>query len=55
MIKRLKNLLIEVAAKPLAEQRNTLDKALVDWIEQPRKTGELIEQVDDILVMGVRF
>jgi serine phosphatase RsbU (regulator of sigma subunit) len=54
MIKQLKNLLIEVAPKPLAEQRELLDKALMDWMDHPNEMDETIEQVDDVLFIGVK-
>lgn len=43
----LKQLLVSVALKPLYQQKQLLDKTIEDW------RGEL-EQVDDILVIGVR-
>ena len=46
--KRFKELLLEIQDKSMEEQKETLSKSLGGW----RKDGE---QVDDILVMGVKF
>ncbi len=45
---RFKDLLVANAKKPLEEQKEALDKFLVDWSGKE-------EQVDDILVIGVQF
>lgn len=55
MIKRLKNLLVEVAPQPLDTQRDLLDKTLVEWINHPNEAEETIEQVDDVLFIGVKI
>lgn len=47
MSKNLKNLLLEIAHLPLAEQKQTLDERI-----ETHKGG--VEQTDDILVIGVR-
>lgn len=47
MIKNLKNLFLEIHQKPMNEQREILDKTLLDWHgDSPR--------IDDVVVMGVR-
>lgn len=46
-VSRLREALCGVQGKPLAEQREALERTLAEWM-----AGE--EQVDDILVMGVR-
>ncbi|HIA37087.1 MAG TPA: tetratricopeptide repeat protein, partial [Flavobacteriales bacterium] len=43
-----KQLLISMIDKPMTEQKDIIDKTIVKW------TGN-IEQIDDILVMGIRF
>ena len=48
MIKRLKQLLIDIHEKPMSEQRDILLKELEDW------QGSF-ERVDDIIVMGVKI
>jgi serine phosphatase RsbU (regulator of sigma subunit) len=47
MSRKFKNLLLEIHEEPLFDQKNKLEKALVEWM------GEQ-SQVDDILVVGVR-
>ena len=49
MIKRLKQLFVDIYTLPMDEQRTKLDSELVDWII----TGNT-EQIDDILVIGYR-
>lgn len=46
--KQFQDLILEINDKPMSEQRNILDKTIVDWM------GKL-EQIDDILVIGVKF
>jgi ligand-binding sensor domain-containing protein/serine phosphatase RsbU (regulator of sigma subunit) len=48
MLKRFKNLLIEISDKPVEEQHRILESTFEDW------RGEL-EQVDDVCVIGVRL
>ena len=48
MIKRMKELLLEIHQKPMSEQHDILDQAIEKW------RGEF-RQVDDILVMGFRI
>lgn len=48
MIKNLKDLLLEIHQKPMDEQRDILDKTLLNWHgETPR--------IDDVVVMGMRI
>ncbi len=49
MIKRLKQVFVNIYNVPMDEQRTKLDGELVDWIT----TGNT-EQIDDILVIGYR-
>ena len=46
--KQLENLLVKNAALPMKEQKHILDRTIEDW-----KSG--VEQIDDILVIGVRI
>lgn len=52
--KGLKELLISVKEKPMSEQKELLDKAIMDWANGPDKNGRKYEQVDDILIVGIR-
>jgi hypothetical protein len=49
MTKRFRELLFEIHAKPMQEQKEILDKTLQDWMMEGDK-----QQTDDILVIGVR-
>ena len=46
--KRFKKLLLDIHLKPMDKQKASLEKAFEDW-----RNG--LEQIDDILVMGIRF
>lgn len=48
LIKHFRNYLFEIHDKPMDEQKQLLDKKLLEW------RGKL-EQVDDILIIGVKF
>jgi len=48
MIKRLRELLLEIHLLPVADQKQKLDAAITSWIGTN-------EQTDDILIMGIRF
>ncbi len=48
MIKNMKEFLLKIHQNPMAEQRQLLDNNLNDWI------GEEHEQIDDVLVIGVK-
>jgi hypothetical protein len=48
MIKNLKDLLLEIHQRPMAEQREILHQTLLNWHgDSPR--------IDDVVVMGVRL
>ena len=48
MKKNFYKLLVQIEEKPMHEQKNILTKTITEW------RGD-IEQVDDVLVMGVRI
>jgi serine phosphatase RsbU (regulator of sigma subunit) len=50
MIKKLKELFVEIHKKPLNEQKKILEKAFNDWTEPYG-----VEQIDDVLVIGIRI
>jgi serine phosphatase RsbU (regulator of sigma subunit) len=50
MRKRFRELLLEIAPKPVDEQQQQLKKVLLAWMEASDE-----EQVDDVMVIGVRI
>ncbi|MFH2094843.1 MAG: SpoIIE family protein phosphatase [Bacteroidota bacterium] len=55
MYKPFKTLLMDLQKQKMSEQRQALDKAIEDWKAHPNAfSGEAYEQVDDIVVVGVR-
>ena len=52
-IKRFKKLLLDIQESSMLEQKEILIKNLENWRHHP--SGEEFEQLDDILVMGLRF
>jgi serine phosphatase RsbU (regulator of sigma subunit) len=48
MTKNFKELLIRINKKPMKEQRNILDNTMQEWMGA-------VEQIDDILVLGLRI
>lgn len=48
MIKRLKELFLEIHQKPMDEQKTILHHTFIDWISYET------EQIDDVIVIGVR-
>lgn len=55
MSKRFKNLLIEISQKTMTEQHQILDNTIEEWKAHKQSDGRQYEQVDDILVIGVRI
>lgn len=56
MIKRFRNLLVEISHKSLQEQKEHLQKTLIDWQNHISPiTNKPYSQVDDILVMALRL
>ena len=53
--KQFKNLLLGIQDRSMEEQKEMLEKTLHDWIHTPDPDGNPYEQVDDILVIGVRI
>ena len=53
--KALKELLLNIKNKPMYEQKEILDQTLQQWTTGPDPQGKPYEQIDDILVVGVRI
>jgi len=53
--KALKELLIRVKEKSMAEQKELLEKNIQDWATGPDINGRQYDQVDDILIVGIRI
>ena len=54
MGKRFKKLLIDISQLPMNEQKRKLDEAIEDWKAHDMGDGNTYEQMDDILLIGVR-
>ncbi|KPK85126.1 MAG: hypothetical protein AMS27_08240 [Bacteroides sp. SM23_62_1] len=52
---QLKDLLISIKDKPMNEQKEVLDQTYHKWTSELDPEGKPYEQVDDILVVGVRI
>jgi serine phosphatase RsbU (regulator of sigma subunit) len=55
MIKNFKELLLNISLQPMSEQKQILDETLEHWMRHPRKNDAHFDQVDDILVIGLRY
>ncbi len=52
--KRFKNLLFDIHQKPMPEQMDILKQTLNDWQSYKDNQGRTYEQIDDILVVGIK-
>ncbi len=50
MIKRLKELFVEIHRRPMSEQKEILEKTFTDWM-----VPYGVEQIDDVIVIGIRI
>jgi serine phosphatase RsbU (regulator of sigma subunit) len=55
MVKAFKEILLQKSALPFNKQCTDLDKFIEDWRNTENESGENIEQVDDMCVMGIKF
>jgi len=53
--KALKELLVKVKDKPMSEQKGILERTIQDWATGSENNGIRYDQVDDILVVGIRI
>ena len=54
MGKRFRQALADIVKLPMEEQRVFLDKTVEDWKANPEQPGGVSEQMDDILIIGIR-
>ncbi|HIA35624.1 MAG TPA: hypothetical protein EYN89_02545, partial [Flavobacteriales bacterium] len=54
MNKRFKSLLMDIHLQPMEEQKTKLDEVIEDWKANIDGYGNHYEQMDDILIIGVR-
>ncbi len=54
MKKRFKQLLMELNEKAMAEQQQILAKTIGNWMDHEDESGKKQEQIDDILVIGLK-
>ncbi len=56
MIKRLKQVFLELYPTKMSEQKEILDEIFIKWINEPAKdTNEPHKQIDDVLILGVKI
>jgi len=55
MKKQFKQILLDNQNKSMAEQKQILELRLDEWIETGKKYEEGLDQIDDIIVMGVKI
>jgi serine phosphatase RsbU (regulator of sigma subunit) len=53
--KAFRELILEHKDKPMEEQKQILDDIIEDWKSGPDPAGNPYDQVDDILVIGIRI
>jgi PAS domain S-box-containing protein len=53
-LKQFKECLLTMSSRPMKEQRIILDNTIEEWKAYPGNNGEGYEQVDDIMVIGLR-
>ncbi len=52
---QFKQLLLDIQDKIMIDQKKILEHTIEDWMNNTDKYGDSYKQVDDILVMGLRF
>lgn len=50
-----RNLLLNIYKEPMVQQEKILDNKMKDWMKYPKLDGKPHSQIDDILVMGLKF
>ena len=52
---QFKQLLLDIQDKIMIDQKRILEHTIEDWMNNTDKYGNSYKQVDDILVMGIKF
>jgi ligand-binding sensor domain-containing protein/serine phosphatase RsbU (regulator of sigma subunit) len=52
---RFKQLLLENQSLNMASQKEVFNRALEDWIKFPSEHNKIFEQIDDVLLLGVKI
>lgn len=55
LAKNLRNLLLNIQNESMENQRTILDTTIEDWKNNIKPNGKPYQQIDDILVVGVKF
>lgn len=55
MTSRFKKLLLELQDQIMHDQKQVLENRIKEWMGQTGSPGRKVEQIDDILVMGIKF
>ena len=55
MAKRFREKLLEIHQEDMEIQKQILEETLDEWIKHPNSEGNTIDQIDDILVFGVKI
>jgi len=52
---RFRKLLLRIQDKIMYEQKNILERALDDWMNDKNGSGNIVEQIDDVTVLGIKI
>lgn len=50
-----RKLLVANHQLPIAGQKLLLHETITNWMQYPKSNGDVHEQIDDMLIIGVRF
>jgi serine phosphatase RsbU (regulator of sigma subunit) len=52
---RFKKLLLKIQDKIMFEQKNILERSLDEWMNSKGGSGNNVEQIDDVTILGIKF
>jgi hypothetical protein len=55
MVARFKQLLLDIQDKIMYDQKETLEQAINEWMGLAGPGDQAYDQIDDIIVMGIRI